>query len=350
MLEKLFTRRFNIFKISGQTNMTWLFIIIKVLIGVIVFGAIYQFFATIRDRRKFLPPGKLIKIANHNWHYKIMGEGSPTVIVDSGAGATHLDWQFVQPEVAKFTRIFTYDRAGYGWSDLSSKPRTAEQVISELRQLLREAEIEPPYVLVGMSLAGLYSRLFAYYYPEEVAGMVLVDVAHERMYEDLPMEWVKLNQRLDWLSVYVLPIMARIGLFRLLVTLDRFPFLPGLFQKMPTAVQPFAKAVYSQTQFGRAFAQESSGLSGSMKQVEQARSTKPFPKIPLIALSAGKPDVAGTPEMLQKLQKLHAELANDSPQGVHIISPSSGHVMQLDDPKLIIDSIWNVVEKVRSSR
>lgn len=72
----------------------------------------------------------------------------------------------MQPEVAKFTRILSYDRAGYGWSDLSSQPRTAEQAVSELRQLLKEAEIEPPYVLVGMSFSGLFTRLFAYNYPE----------------------------------------------------------------------------------------------------------------------------------------------------------------------------------------
>ncbi|MBD2095530.1 alpha/beta hydrolase, partial [Trichocoleus sp. FACHB-591] len=184
--------------------MLWLAVLLGVLIGVIGFGAIYQTLATRRDRHRFLPPGKLIEIEGSHWHYQIVGDGSPTVIVDSGAGGTHLDWQLVQPEVAKFTRVLTYDRAGYGWSDLSSEPRTAEQVVSELRQLLQKAEIEPPYVLVGMSLSGLFSRFFAYHYPEEVAGMVLVDVAHERMYEETPVEWVELNKRLEGLLTQIL--------------------------------------------------------------------------------------------------------------------------------------------------
>lgn len=141
--------------------MTWFVILIAVFVGLIGLGAIYQALATSRERRRFLPHGKLIEINGRNWHYQIMGEGYPTVIVDSGTGGTHLDWQFVQPEVAKFTTILTYDRAGYGWSDPSSEPRTAEQVVRELQQLLRAAEIEPPYVLVGMSLSGLFSRLFA---------------------------------------------------------------------------------------------------------------------------------------------------------------------------------------------
>ncbi|WP_129590078.1 alpha/beta fold hydrolase, partial [Gloeocapsopsis dulcis] len=200
--------------------MLWLVAPLGVLMGVVGFGAIYQALATSRDRRRFLPTGKLIEINGKNWHYHMMGKGHPTVIVDSGTGGTHLDWQLVQPEVAKFTSILTYDRAGYGWSDASSAPRTAEQAVNELRQLLKATEIEPPYVLVGMSSSGLSTRLFAYHYPEEVVGMVLVDIAHERMYEETPTEWVELNKRLEGLLTQVVPIIGRIGLLRLLVTLD----------------------------------------------------------------------------------------------------------------------------------
>jgi pimeloyl-ACP methyl ester carboxylesterase len=327
--------------------MLWLVVPLGILIGVVGFGATYQALATSRDRRKFLSAGKGVQINGKNWHYQIMGEGYPTVIVDSGTGGTYLDWQLVQPEVAKFTRILTYDRAGYGWSDLSSEPRTAEQVVGELRQLLREVEIEPPYILVGMSLGGLFSRLFAYHYPEEVAGMVLVDVAHERMYEDTPAEWVELNKRLERLLINVVPIIGRIGLLRLLVAFDSLPMATGLFQKFPPSTRPLAKAIYSQTQFGKTFAQESAAVSISMNQVEQARQIKSFPDIPLIVLSAGKPDFDITQEVIEKLQELHADLANQSPQGVHIVAHESGHAIQLDKPELVIDAIRQVIENVR---
>ncbi len=327
--------------------MLWLVVPLGILIGVVGFGATYQALATSRDRRKFLSTGKVVQINGKNWHYQIMGEGHPTVIVVSGTGGTYLDWQLVQPEVAKFTRILTYDRAGYGWSDLSSEPRTAEQVVGELRQLLREVEIEPPYILVGMSLGGLFSRLFAYHYPEEVAGMVLVDVAHERMYEDTPAEWVELNKRLERLLIHVVPIIGRIGLLRLLVAFDSLPMAAGLFQKFPPSVRPLAKALYSQTQFGKTFAQESAAVSISMNQVEQARQIKTFPDIPLIVLSAGKPDFDITQEVLEKLQELHADLANQSPQGVHIVAHESGHAIQLDKPELVIDAIRQIIENVR---
>jgi pimeloyl-ACP methyl ester carboxylesterase len=327
--------------------MLWLVALLGISIAVVGFGAIYQAFATNRDRRRFLPPGKVIEVNGNRLHYHVMGEGHPAVIVDSGQGATHLDWQLVQPEVAKFTRIVTYDRAGYGWSDLSAEPRTAERIINDLRQLLQTAGIAPPYILVGMSLSGLFVRLFAYQYPKEVAGMILVDVAHERMYERIPLAMVKLNEQLDWLAIHVFPFAAQIGLFRWLVTFDRLPLAAGLFKKLPPAMQPSAKTVYAQTQFWRAFGQESAAFQVSLKQVEQARRTKSFPEIPLVVISSGKPDFGGTRELLQTMQELHADLANESSQGTQIVADKSGHAIQLDEPELVVDVIRQVVEKVR---
>ncbi|MBE9064573.1 alpha/beta fold hydrolase [cf. Phormidesmis sp. LEGE 11477] len=329
--------------------MLWLVVPLGVVIGVVGFGVIYQTLATNRDRRRFSPSGEIVQINGKDWHYQMTGKGHPTVIVDSGTGGTHLDWQLVQPEVAKFARILTYDRAGYGWSDSSAESRTAEQVVGELRQLLREVEVEPPYVLVGMSLSGLFTRLFAYHHSEEVAGMVLVDVAHERMYEDTPVEWVELNKRLEKLLTYVVPIMGRTGLLRLLVAFDSVPMMSGLFQKFPPSMRSLAKALYSQTQFGKTFAQETAAVSVSMNQIEQTRQTKSFPDIPLVVLSAGKPDFDLTPEVVEKLQALHADLANESSQGVHVVAKESGHVIQLDKPKLVVDAIRKVVEEVRCS-
>jgi pimeloyl-ACP methyl ester carboxylesterase len=200
-----------------------------------------------------------------------------------------------------------------------------------------------------MSLSGLFTRLFAYHHPEEVAGMVLVDVAHERMYEDTPVKWVELNKRLERLLTYVVPIMGRTGLLRLLVTFDSLPMAAGLFQKFPPSMRSLAKALYSQTQFGKTFAQESAAVSISMNQIEQTRQTKSLPNIPLIVLSAGKPDFDITQGVLEKLQALHADLASESPQGVHIIAHESGHAIQLDQPEFVIDAIHQVVENVRRS-
>jgi pimeloyl-ACP methyl ester carboxylesterase len=103
------------------------------------------------------------------------GRGQPTVVFDSGLGDSHEVWRWVWPEVARFTGVLLYDRAGLGRSDTGPEPRTSAQMVRELRTLLRNAKVEPPYVLVGHSLGGMNLRLFAIRYPDEVAGLVLVD-------------------------------------------------------------------------------------------------------------------------------------------------------------------------------
>jgi pimeloyl-ACP methyl ester carboxylesterase len=239
-----------------------------------------------------------------------------------------------------------YDRAGYGWSDLSTKPRTSRQIVDELRQLLKQAGIKAPYILVGMSFGGLPVRLFAYEYPEEVAGMVLVDVTHERLYDRFPPAMVKLNEQFDWWAMNILPVAARFGLLRLLVLLDYLPLAPGLFKKFPVFSRPQAKAVYAQTKFWDAFGQESAGFNATIMQVQSARTAKPFPAIPLVVMSAGKQDFGLSQEVIQIQKELLIDLASQSPHGVHIVSDKTGHLIQLDDPELVVNAIRAVVNEV----
>src|SRR5918995_5554862 len=141
-------------------------------------GVVYQFLATKNDERKYPAPGEMVDVGGYSLHLNCTGEeGTPTVVMDSGLGGTVLDWQLVQPEVAKFTRVCTYDRGGMGWSERSPQPRTSQQFVEELHALLGNAGVEGPYVLVGHSLGGVNVQLFVSQYPDEVAGMVLVDSA-----------------------------------------------------------------------------------------------------------------------------------------------------------------------------
>src|SRR3989454_1075347 len=127
-----------------------------------------------RDFRRYPPPGRLVNVGGHRLHIYCTGGGTPTVVMDSGFPGTSLSWTFVQPEVAKFTRACSYDRAGLGWSDAGPMPRTSRQIVDELHTLLRNARVEGPYVLVGHSFGTFTVRLYASTYPDEVAGMVLV--------------------------------------------------------------------------------------------------------------------------------------------------------------------------------
>jgi pimeloyl-ACP methyl ester carboxylesterase len=125
------------------------------------------------------PIGKLVDLGTHKLHVNCTGNGSPTVVVENGLGDFSFDWILVQSRVAEFTRICTYDRAGYAWSDPGPKPQTFAQINSDLHQALARLGEHGPFVLVGHSFGGPVVRNFAAAYPHDVAGMVLVDSAHE---------------------------------------------------------------------------------------------------------------------------------------------------------------------------
>jgi len=123
--------------------------------------------------------GALIDIGGFRLHLDCRGRGHPTVIMEAGAGDFSFDWALVQPVVSAFTRVCTYDRAGYAWSDPGPTPRTLRQLSTELRALMRAGNERGPFVLVGHSFGGLIVRTYAATYPRDVVGMLLIDATHE---------------------------------------------------------------------------------------------------------------------------------------------------------------------------
>src|SRR5262249_10819329 len=120
------------------------------------------------------PIGRLVSVDGHLIHINCSGKGTPTVVLEAGAGAFSFDWALVQPKVSTFTRVCSYDRACQAWSELGPQPRTALQKVHELHSLLKAARIPGPYVLVGHSAGGFIARQFQAKYPKEVVGIVLV--------------------------------------------------------------------------------------------------------------------------------------------------------------------------------
>jgi len=149
-----------------------------VAIALSAIGVTYQSIGYWRDSRRFPQRGRSFRVGAIKLNLNCTGKGDPTVVLDSGMGGSSLDWLRVQPEIAKFTRVCSYDRAGYGWSDSSPMPRTSLQIAEELKGLLTSAEERGPYLLVGHSFGGYNVRMFAKLYPSDVAGMVLVDAEH----------------------------------------------------------------------------------------------------------------------------------------------------------------------------
>src|SRR5215212_8580352 len=202
----------------------WLVVALLILA---VAGAIYQTIATERAERAYPPPGEMVDVGGYSLHINCVGQGSPTVVLDGGSGEMSAQWVWAQQEVSDTTRVCAYDRAGMGWSEMGPQPRDGRQISSELHTLLTKADIEGPYVLVGHSFGGMYMQTYAARYPEEVAGVVLVDSSTEpdqfgqrpearESYEPQEQSFAVVP-RLAQLGVSLL---ARLGVVRLLSKLD----------------------------------------------------------------------------------------------------------------------------------
>jgi pimeloyl-ACP methyl ester carboxylesterase len=183
--------------------------LVVVLLALAVAGATYQAIATELAERAYPPPGEMVDVRGYSLHINCVGQGSPTVVLDAGSGGFSAHWVLVQREVSHTTRVCSYDRAGMGWSEMGPEPRDAKQISSELHTLLKGANIEGPYVLVGHSFGGLYVRTYAARYPDEVAGVVLVDSSSPKQVSHQPV--TRDSNEPQKQSFAVVPRLARLG-------------------------------------------------------------------------------------------------------------------------------------------
>ena len=156
---------------------------VVLLLLILLVGATYQGVSQSADARRFPRQGRSVALGPSfpglSLNLNCTGQGNPTVILDTGGGIPAVGWSLVQPEIAKFTRVCSYDRAGYGWSGAGPTPRTSLQIARELHALLDVGREKGPYLLVGHSLGGYNVRVYNHEYPNDVVGMVLVDASHE---------------------------------------------------------------------------------------------------------------------------------------------------------------------------
>jgi pimeloyl-ACP methyl ester carboxylesterase len=291
------------------------------------------------------PPGSLIDLGGRRLHLNCTGSGSPTVVVENGDGAFSIDWALVQPGVSKFTRICTYDRAGYAWSDPGPLMDMVDETTGDLHLLLRSAKIAPPFVLVGASMGGAYVRAYQRRFPEQVVAMVLVDATHD---EGVDYEIDGKGKPISLVTADEL----RAFMLRLLT---RNPPPP----KAPTKVSaPFDRLPEDlQTVRLWATAQYFSNLDLKQAPYEAEASRQEFVALrrqrverdhwlgdlPLIVLARTK----NTNESKKRMQ---AELASLSSEGKLVMAEESDHEIHLYRPDLVIQSIKEVIEDSRRGR
>ena len=336
---------------AGRSSRLWRWTkrVLVGLAGLVVFvllaGVVYQFVATKIDEYRYPAPGEMVEVGDYSLHLYCAGEGggAPTVVLDSGAGGSVLDWQLVQPEVAGFARVCTYDRGGAGWSEPGDQPRTSQQFVEELHTLLGNAGVQEPYVLVGHSLGGTNMQLSASQYPDEVAGMVLVDSALEDL--DLLSTTESLQGSPGWIKIY-----ATIGVVRLVNMLGPVGYP---FSELPSDSVDEALAISTGTRQLYEYADEVSSFRESFE--EQLAAPMLLGDKPLIVLTAGPLQLQGmglSQEQMDQLDEAHtrtqAALTQGSQNSEQIIAEDSGHHIHFEQSDLVIDAIHQVVDAARN--
>ena len=324
--------------------------LLLLLAVLIVAGVTYEQIGERLDRKRFPLVGRSVDIDGRSLNIYCSGEGGPVVILDTGGSAPGYGNLLLQRRVAEFTRACWFDRAGLGWSDPSPIEQTSAAIAEDLHALLHAAGEAPPYVLVGASFSGFNVRVFAGKYGIEVAGVVLVDSAHEDQYRYEPRVMLAPVNRLPKPIRNVLcagvPLAARVGLVRFLLQRS------GPRRDAPTGFTADQAATLHGLEL-----QTKSFVAGTVCNFEekismQMRAAGNLGNCPLIVLTAGQPFRIGEPEADKELVAFHemwvhqfqSQLARLSTRGRQVIVEHSGHAIDSD---VVLKAIREVVLEAR---
>ncbi|MBX6362726.1 MAG: alpha/beta fold hydrolase [Gemmatimonadetes bacterium] len=296
-----------------------------------------------------LPAGELVEVGGRGLFLRSAGSGAPTVVLLGGAGGFSPTWALVQPHVAAFTRVCSYDRAGYGRSDplpAGAQP-TADDAERDLRALLRAAGLPAPYVLVAHALGGFHARLFAARHRDDVAGLVLVDVDHEDEWTDRFPPEHRRGLRTVGRMVGLVAALARVGVPQALARLSG----PANLRRLPPDARTEALTALRPRTL-RVIAAELRGAEASAGRVrEEAR---PFGERPVVVVLRGRPErrPPGVSRVVgARIEALRADalagLAASSTAGRIVTASSAGRDIPVEAPEVVVEAIRTVVDAAR---
>jgi pimeloyl-ACP methyl ester carboxylesterase len=304
-------------------------------------GSVYEQIGRQQDRERLPQIGRSVDIGGRSLNIFCSGAGSPAVVFESPGAGPGLIWEPIQTEIAKFTKACWYDRAGEGWSDPGPYPRTSAAIASDLHELLKRASVPPPFVLVGASFGGLNARVYNGRYPQEVAGMVLVDSSHEDEPERAPKFYLaRTVPHYLWHPLHLLfRASVEIGLVR-------------LTQPSTMKIVTHSDIIQALSKQPKSFLNNSAGMV-MPESYAQGRAAGGLGDRPLIVLTAGKPMVLGNPEMDREaavyqqiwIHEMQTKLARLSTRGRQIVFDNSDHAHI--PPDAVIAAIGEIVKDIR---
>jgi pimeloyl-ACP methyl ester carboxylesterase len=290
----------------------------------------------------------MVDVGGRALHAQVMGEDDPAVVLEAGIAASSISWALVAPEIAKFTTVVSYDRAGFGWSDPPLHRSTALDAVQDLAVLLERLGIREPVVLVGHSFGGLIARVFQQRYADRVAAVVLVDPVCRALWRDASEQRLKMLARGVMLSRRG-ELLARVGVVRLALkmVMSGSRLIPkvvarasagrgagvaerltGEVRKMPKELWPAVAAHWSEARCFRAMANALENLPASVRQIDESRT---LGDLPVRVLSAASANAAEKHE--------HASDATLSTRGEHVVVDGAGHWLQLDVPEAVVEAV-----------
>ncbi|MFA7253188.1 MAG: alpha/beta hydrolase [Patescibacteria group bacterium] len=304
------------------------------LVALVLLGFIYEQISEYCDKKTLKASGQMIQVGDHKMHIYCTGEnksGSPTVILEAGAGNFYVTWSKIQPAISKETKVCSYDRAGLGFSE-DGRDKSIKEVAANLHGLLQGSGITGDMILVGHSIGGAYARVYYGKYPDNIRSLVLIDPAEEHMAEYIinnisPIGQQILNNLLYFGSYF--------GLGRLADTVNPYLLSPSYRsiskndRKLIHALGTKPKSVHNALYEGSYNSAKSS--LPALREVEKI-------KVPVIVLGA---DYLGE---YTACQNGHKELANRSPFGECVLVKDTNHYIQIDQPEIVIEKIKELLK------
>ena len=275
------------------------------------------------------PPGAFFSLETNKIHLHCVGEGSPIIVFDSGVGGSHMDWINVQSSAGELTQACSYDRSGYGWSEMGIKPRTSKRIVNELTQLLKKAKKEPPYILVGHSFGGLNMQLFARANPDNVIGLILIDSIHVEQYKRFEDAGIEIP------------------------TVNTTRFLLGSKDQVTRGMPDEYKDIaYRLVRSDKALSSMFNELRNINISIEEIKSASKMPDIPVTVITHGKKvwDSAMFKNMEEIWLELQTKLSKSTSKGKLLVAEESGHNIHLNQPKLILDEIKIILKKNKGKK